>query len=217
MYFGITYGWYFNMTYLSACLENRYGVDRTSLVGAIMKGGPLYLGAVGCLLGGYWTDRLLRRGMSLRWSRRLPGLVGLVLCAACYLAAAGMPSAWSFALAISLAAFFNDLVIGGAWSTTQDVGGRHTAVVAGVLNTAASAGAAIAGWMSGAILQYYLNARAVELGLPSEQLSKADQAPALVLGYETNLLVFAAVTAVAAVVWLGADAERPLRTDGATG
>jgi hypothetical protein len=48
-------------------------------------------------------------------------------------------------------------------------------------------------------------------------LSKADQVPALVLGYETNLLIFAAVTAVAAVVWLGADADRPLRADEATG
>jgi len=32
----------------------------------------------------------------------------------------------------------------------------------------------------------------------------------LVLGYETNLLIFAAVTAAAAIVWLGADASRPL-------
>jgi hypothetical protein len=121
-----------------------------------------------------------------------------------------MPSAWSFALAISLAAFFNDLVIGGAWATTQDVGGRHTAVVAGVLNTAASAGAAVAGWMSGAVLQFYLDARAAELGVAAKELSKPDQAPALVLGYETNLLIFAAFTAAAAVVWLGADASRPL-------
>jgi ACS family glucarate transporter-like MFS transporter len=215
MYFGITYGWYFNMTYLSACLETRYGVDPRSLVGAAMKGGPLWLGAAGCLLGGWWTDRLLRRGMSLRWSRRLPGLVGLILCAGCYLAAAGMPDAWSFALAISLAAFCNDLVIGGAWATAQDVGGRHTAVVAGVLNTAASAGAAVAGWLSGEVLQTFLDARAATLSVAVEHLSKADRAPALALGYETNLLIFAAVTAVAAAIWLGADADRPLAASAA--
>ena len=63
------------------------------LVGSLFKGGPFILGAVGCLLGGYWTDALFRRGTSLRWSRRLPGLVGLVLCAGCYLIAARMPSA----------------------------------------------------------------------------------------------------------------------------
>jgi MFS transporter, ACS family, glucarate transporter len=216
MYFGITYGWIFNYTYLPACLEDRYGVEQTSITGSILKGGPLWLGAVGCLLGGLWTDRLLWRGVSPRWARRLPGLVGLILCAGCYLAAAWMPDAWSFALAISLAAFFNDLVIGGAWSTAQDVGGRHTAVVAGVLNTAASAGGAVAGWLSGSVLQYYLDRRAAALGVTAGQLPPADKSAALVAGYEANLLIFAAVTALAAVVWLGADAERPLRSDEAS-
>lgn len=210
MYLLITYGWFFHMTYLPDCLETRYGVEKTSLTGAVLKGGPLWLGAVGCLLGGYLTDRLYRSGMRLRWARRLPGLVGLVACAGCYLAAAGMPDALSFAVAISLAAFCNDLVMGGAWATTQDVGGRHTAVVAGCLNTAASAGAAIAGWMSGKVLQYYLDAQAASLGVTVEGLPRPEKAMALVNGYETNLLIFAAVTAVAAVVWLGADAERPV-------
>jgi MFS transporter, ACS family, glucarate transporter len=210
MYFGITYGWYFNMTYLPACLETRYGIEPTSMFGSILKGGPLWLGAVGCLLGGYLTDGLYRRGMRLRWARRLPGLVGLVLCAGCYLAAAGMPDALSFATAISLAAFFNDLVIGGAWATTQDVGGRHTAVVAGCLNTAASAGAAIAGWMSGKVLQHALDERAAVVGVAVDRLTGPDKTAALVIGYETNLLIFAAATAVAAIAWLGADAERPI-------
>jgi MFS transporter, ACS family, glucarate transporter len=214
MYFGITYGWYFNMTYLPACLETRYGVEPTSVIGSILKGGPLWLGAAGCLLGGWLTDTLYRRGMRLRWARRLPGLVGLVLCAGCYLAAAGMPDALSFAVAISLAAFCNDLVIGGAWATVQDVGGRHTAVVAGCLNTAASIGAAIAGWMSGRVLQWYLDDRAAVLGVAVEQLPGPEKAAALVGGYEANLLIFAAVTAAAAVAWLGADAERPVEAPG---
>jgi MFS transporter, ACS family, glucarate transporter len=214
MYFSITYGWFFNVNYLPDCLETRYGVKPTSPVGSLFKGGPLLLGAVGCLLGGYWTDALLRRGTSLRWSRRLPGLIGLILCAGCYLTAARMPSAWSFALAIALAGFFNDLVMGGAWSTCQDVGGRHTAVVAGCLNTAASIGAALASWASGQILQWYLDARASEIGIAAERLKDpewaADRAAALVAGYETNLLIYAAVTVVAAIAWLGANPERPL-------
>jgi MFS transporter, ACS family, glucarate transporter len=210
MYFGITYGWYFNMTYLPACLETRYGVEPTSVVGAIYKGGPLWLGAVGCFVGGYFTDRLLRRGMNLRWSRRLPGLLGLVLCAACYVIAARMPSAWSFALAISLAAFFNDLVIGGAWATCQDVGGRHTAVVAGCMNTAASASAAVAGWFSGVVLDRALAGRAAELATEVDKLAPSDRATGLVAGFETNLLIFGAVTTLAAVAWLGAHADRPL-------
>lgn len=214
MYFAITYGWFFNMTYLPACLENRYGVDKTSLLGSLMKGGPLWLGALGCILGGYLTDGLLRRGVRLRWARRLPGLVGLSMCAVCYMMASGMPTAWSFAIAISLAAFFNDLVMSGAWSTCQDIGGRHTAVVAGCMNTAASAGGALAGWGSGKVLESYLNEKADSLGIAVETLKqeawKPDRAAALVAGYEANLLMYAVITAAAAIVWLGTDAERPL-------
>jgi len=210
MYFCITYGWYFNMTYLPACLERRYGVDPSDVFGAIMKGGPLWLGAFGCLLGGLLTDALLKRGASLRWSRQLPGFIGIVLCSICYFVASGMPSAWSFALAISLAAFFNDFVIGGAWATCQDVGGKHTAVVAGMMNTAASAGAAIAGWFSGVVLDRALSVQATLVNSTVSDLSPDDRTAALVVGYETNLLIFAAITAVAAIVWLGANAERRL-------
>jgi predicted MFS family arabinose efflux permease len=210
MYFGITYGWYFNMTYLPSCLETRYGVEATSVSGAILKGGPLWLGAVGCLLGGILTDRLVRSGTSLRWARRAPGLVGLVACSGCYLAAAFMPSAWSFALLIALAAFCNDLVIGGAWSTCQDIGGKYTAIVAGSMNTAASAGAAVAGWMSGKVLELYQQQQATALGTTIRDLPTLERAAALVLGYQTNLLIFAAITLVAAGCWCFAHADRRL-------
>jgi hypothetical protein len=65
------------------------------------------------------------------------------------------------------------------------------------------------------VLQTFLDARAATLSVAVEHLSKADRAPALALGYETNLLIFAAVTAVAAAIWLGADADRPLAASAA--
>jgi hypothetical protein len=59
-----------------------------------------------------------------------------------------------------------------------------------------------------------LDAKAGELGISVDALKdnawQAERSAALVLGYETNLLMFAVITAVAAVVWLGADAERPI-------
>lgn len=212
MYFCATYGWYFNITYLSGCLENRYGVAPTSVVGSLYKGGPLWLGAAGCLLGGYLTDRLLRQGLSRRWSRRLPGLVGHLLCAGCCLTAAFMPSAFLFFVAISLAAFCNDLMMGSAWATCQDVGGRHTAILAGCMNSVGALGAASAGWFSGAILDSYLNAQALLANVAVTQLSPAAKAEALVGGYTANLLLFAAIYLVAAVCWLGIDAEATLES-----
>jgi MFS transporter, ACS family, glucarate transporter len=212
MYFCATYGWYFNITYLAGCLETRYGVPPTSVIGSIYKGGPLWLGAAGCLLGGYLTDGMLRRGVSRRWSRRLPGMTGHLLCAGCCVAAAYMPNAFGFFLAISFAAFFNDLMMGGAWATCQDVGGRYTAILAGCMNTVGSLGAASAGWFSGAILNRYLNAHALAAGMEVETMSAAVKQAALSEGYTANLLVFAAIYLVAAVSWFGINPDRGVET-----
>src|SRR5262249_50779713 len=55
MYFCASYGWYFNITYLPSFLEQQYHVEKSSLVGALYKGGPLWLGAAACPTGGWLT------------------------------------------------------------------------------------------------------------------------------------------------------------------
>jgi ACS family glucarate transporter-like MFS transporter len=210
MYFCATYGWYFNVTYLAGCLESRYGVARDNVLGSLYKGGPLWLGAVGCLLGGYLTDRMLRRGMPRRWSRRLPGIVGHFACAGCCLGAAYAPTALSFFILISLAAFCNDLMMGSAWATCQDIGGKHTAVLAGCMNMSGAAGAAAAGWFSGSILEHYLRVQANLADVTVLELPTSLKHAALVDGYTVNLLVFAAVYLLAACLWFGVDPDSAL-------
>ncbi len=53
MYAAQAYGWYFNITYLPQFLERQYGLPNSSMLGALYKGGPLLMGALGCLLGGH--------------------------------------------------------------------------------------------------------------------------------------------------------------------
>jgi hypothetical protein len=79
MYFFIAYGWYFNITYLPSFLENQYGVSAKSLLGAAYKGGPLWIGAAGCLLGGALADWLVRATGDRRRSRRIIGATGQLL------------------------------------------------------------------------------------------------------------------------------------------
>jgi MFS family permease len=213
MYFCATYGWYFNITYLAGCLESRYGVERTSILGSLYKGGPLWLGAIGCLLGGYFTDRLLRGGVARRWARRLPGIIGHSACACCCLAAAYAPTAFTFFLWISLAAFCNDLMMGSAWATCQDIGGKHTAVLAGCMNMWGAAGAAAAGWFSGTILDYYVQAQAIAAGVEVQGLTRELKTAADVQGYSANLLIYAAVYLLAVALWFGVNPERPLESD----
>src|SRR5262249_25868334 len=153
MYFCAAYGWYFNITYLPAFLEEQHGVARDSVWGSVYKGGPLWLGAVTCLLGGWLSDRFIRRTGNLRWGRRLFGIIGHALCAACYFSALSTSTAFTFFLAISFAAFWNDLTMGSAWAVCQDIGKRYAAIVAGCMNTVGNLGGAVAGWVTGTILE----------------------------------------------------------------
>ena len=173
MYFCGSYGWYFNISYLPTFLEQQYDVERTSLVGALYKGGPLWMGALACLVGGFLTDRVIRRTGNQKWGRRLFGVVGHGLCALCYLSCLFMPSAFWFFLAISLAAFWNDMTMGSAWATCQDIGKRYAAIVAGCMNTIGNLGGAAANLLTGFIVDLSLAGHAAKLQVDVNTLSPA--------------------------------------------
>src|SRR5262249_11975364 len=152
MYFCAAYGWYFNITLLPRFLETQYGVSDQSALGAIYKGGPLLLGAMTCLIGGFLSDRFIRRTGNRKWGRLLFGVIGHSLCALCYLACLFLPNlasslpgkAFLFTLSISLAAFWNDLTMGSAWAVCQDIGRRYAAIVAGFMNMVGNFGGSMA-------------------------------------------------------------------------
>ncbi len=211
MYFCAAYGWYFNITYLPSFLEKQHHVDPSSFGRrALYKGGPLWMGAVACLIGGLLTDWFIRRTGNRKWGRRLFGVVGHGLCALCYLACLFTPSAFSFVLAISLAAFCNDLTMGPAWATCQDIGKRYAALVAGCMNTIGNLGGAAAGWITGKILELSLASYAAAHHMAPEDLNATDKVAGLIGGYQINFLTFAAVYAIAVVLWLFIDSTKPV-------
>jgi nitrate/nitrite transporter NarK len=210
MYFCGAYGWYFNITYLPTFLAEQYSVDPKSLVGALYKGGPLWMGAIACLIGGWFTDRLIQRTGNRKWGRRLLGITGHGLCGICYLSCLTTSSAFSFFLAISLAAFFNDLTMGSAWACCQDIGKRYAAIVAGCMNTIGNLGGAVAGWTTGQILKLSLEKHAALNQLDLDKISAADRAAGLTYGYQINFVTFALVYFVAVVLWLRVDATEPV-------
>jgi MFS family permease len=213
MYACGAYGWYFNITYLPTFMEQHHGVKATDIVGAIYKGGPLWLGALGCLVGGMLTDAYIRRTGNRRMGRRLFGVIGHGLCAVCYLSCIFTHSAVTFFLAISLAAFFNDLTMGPAWATCQDIGRRYAAIVAGCMNTIGNLGGALAGTVTAWIINGSIAARATELGVSEDSLSPAERAAASLAGYDMNFVIFAGVYLVAVLCWLMIDASQPVAPD----
>jgi MFS transporter, ACS family, glucarate transporter len=220
MYFCMSYGWYFNVNYLPAYLEQQHGVEKQSLLGALFKGGPLIFGAFGCLLGGYLTDRYIRATGDRRWGRRLLGMFGHSICVPCYLYCLIAPSAWTFALAIALSGFFNDLAMGSAWAACQDIGKKHAAIVAGCMNTIGNLGGAVATFLTGSILKHWQYVYEQAHALPLDALNAKDNAgllkDALLPGYQVNFIIYAVLYAVTVFLWLGIDATRPVLPEDAT-
>jgi MFS family permease len=210
MYFCAAYGWYFNITYLHAYLEQQHGVEQSSVLGAIYKGGPLWFGALACLAGGYLSDRFIRQTNNLKWARRLFGVVGHGLCALCYFSLLLPHSAFTFFLAISIATFFNDMTMGPAWATCQDIGKKYAAIVAGAMNTIGNLGGAVAGWATGTLLQNALHDHAATLNVAVTELSATQKAAGLAPGYEINFVTFGIVYVIAALLWLRIDATKPV-------
>jgi MFS family permease len=213
MYACASYGWYFNITYLPTFLAEQFHVERQSLVGALYKGGPLWLGAMACLCGGLLTDRFIRHTGNRKWGRRLFGVCGHGLCALCYLGCLAAPSAFWFFAAISMAAFFNDLTMGSAWATCQDIGRRYAAIVAGCMNTVGNLGGALAGWTTARILKMSIASYATTHGLDVGSLTDAQRVAGQEIGYQINFVTFAIVYALAVLLWMRVDSTRSVVDD----
>ena len=192
-YFCGAYGWYFNITYLPKYLDETYRVNRFNddygiVWTSLMAGAPLLLGSLACLVGGLLTDQFIRRTGDRKWGRRLFGVAGHGTCAACYFLALFAPSAGLFVLAVALAAFFNDLTMGSAWASCLDIGGKYSGIVSGCMNTVGNLGGAVAGTVTGWVVDSFGRGR----------------------GWQVNFASFAAVYVVAALLWLRFDASRPV-------
>jgi nitrate/nitrite transporter NarK len=202
MYFCAAYGWYFNITYLPGYLEKHFHVSKGAKWSAdfwrfsFMAGAPLLLGSLACLVGGLLTDRFIRVTGNRKWGRRLFGLVGHGVCAVCYFLSAFASDPWLFVLAVALAAFWNDLTMGSAWASCLDIGGKYSGIVAGCMNTVGNLGGAVAGVLTGWILDLY---------------HKDVDA-----GWQLNFFLFTAVYVVATLFWLRFDSTKPVVPEAVT-
>jgi MFS family permease len=193
MYFCGAYGWYFNITWLPKYLDKQLGVNAQTtgfLAYGFMVGAPLLFGSIACLVGGLLTDLFIKRTGNRKWGRRLFGVIGHGVCAACYFAAIWAPNAWLFVLFIALAAFWNDMTMGSSWASCLDIGGRYSGIVSGCMNTIGNLGGAAAGIATGLILDLH-----------------ADNIP---LGWQINFLTFGGVYVLAALLWLRFDSTKPV-------
>jgi MFS family permease len=190
MYFCCAYGWYFNITWLPKYLKEQHGVTTDSYgfwTFTLMAGAPLLFGSFACLFGGLLSDFFIHKTGNRKWGRRIFGLIGHSICAACYFLSILATNPWMFVLAIAMAAFWNDLTMGSAWATCQDIGKKYAGIVSGCMNTIGNLGGAVAGWLTGRIL-----------------VEAADRHQ----GWTINFVIFGSVYVVAAFLWLRIDSTK---------
>lgn len=199
MYTVTNFNWYFLMYYLPGAFKDAYagqaGAAANPLIPALLGGGPLLIGMFGCYLGGVLSDRYVRRTGDRRWGRRLYGMIGYGLAGAAYAVAAAVVGTnfWLLAACLILVGFFNDLMMGPAWATTQDVGRRYAAIVGGAMNMIGNLGAVLGIQVTGRILKAYTTD-----GVTDPR------------GYVVCFSVYAAVYALGVLSWLLIDPSKPV-------
>ncbi len=111
---------------------------------------PLAGGIIACVVGGLFSDWIVRRWGSRKWGRRFNGAVGLALAGAATLVIPQVQPLWLLGFMLAAAFFCTDLNMGPSWAACADVGERFTGTVSGAMNMAGSlagaAGTAFAGY-----------------------------------------------------------------------
>jgi MFS family permease len=230
MYVCINYGWYFFMYFLPDFLKKQFAGERGTLddriVMALLAGGPLLVGVLGCVLGGILTDRHVRRTGDRKWGRRLYGVIGFAGAAACYgvaILGAMNQNMWMFALGVAFSGFFNDLAMGPSWAVCQDIGRRYSAIVSGFMNMIGNLGGVTTIFVTAWIMKLQVAehtapfvAQAAAIGAPAALTSPEYQAARVageIDGYIINLSLYALAYVIGIFFWLKIDATKPIIPD----
>lgn len=210
MYALVTFVWIFNITYLPAYLQERFSVEKGDVLGAIYAGAPLWVGAIGCMVGGTLVTRLAHRVGERRRARQVLGIAAMAACTGLWLGALFAPNIHIFCILVAGSAFCIDLTIGSAWATCQDIGQRHAGVTAACMNMIGTFGAAFAGWLTGTLIEVSLTSRAAALNVTVETIPPLEKQSAVLASYDLLFMINVGVFVVAATCWYFIDASKPI-------
>jgi MFS transporter, ACS family, glucarate transporter len=152
MYFAVGYGLYFYLTWLPTYLREARGFDARSA--GLLAGLVLFMGAITSLLGGFWTDRWVKK-YGLKIGRCSVGAIALPSSGLLLAGAALTSNPLSAALLIAMAAGAADLCMSAAWAMCLDVGRDSAGTVTACMNTFANLGGAIGPLVMGYSVQWF--------------------------------------------------------------
>lgn len=116
---------------------------------------PLWGGVCGGILGGWLNDRLIAVTGNRRWARSGIGGVGKFLGAATLCVLMGQTSPIAAGVCLFVAKLFSDWSQPTTWGSCTDLGGRYSATVFSIINTAGTLGGVVMPIVFGAVLDAY--------------------------------------------------------------
>ncbi len=149
--FSINIGWAFLITWLPTYLKEEKGLSETR--GAVMVTIVLATGMLGQLIGGWATDRSVKR-FGLRRGRVLPITVACTIAGISYLCCPFIDSVWGIVACCAIVSLMTDVGNPSVWGFMQDVGGRNTGAIFGWANMWGNFGASVSAIMVPKLLNY---------------------------------------------------------------
>jgi MFS family permease len=154
MYFTQSYGFNFYITWLPSYLRSVRGFSGFQL--GVLAGLPLMLSVVADGLGGLTTDRMSRR-YGLRLGRALVGGASLGSAGLLLMAGVAVANPVASAVLIGFAGAASNFLLGAAWGTCIDIGGRHSGTVSAAMNTSGQIGGILCPIVIGSVAQHWGN------------------------------------------------------------
>jgi MFS family permease len=153
MYFTQSFGGAFYVTWLPTYLASR---GLTGITAGILSGLPLILSAVADLAGGFTTDWAAQR-LGLRLGRITIGGGALAAAGVFTIAGTFVDSPVAAAVLIALGGASSNFLLGAAWGTCQEIGGRRSGSVSGAMNTSGQIGSILSPILVASVVQRFSN------------------------------------------------------------
>jgi MFS transporter, ACS family, glucarate transporter len=131
------YGSYFFTNWSSIYFQEGRGMTENESKNFISL--SYLLGAVGCLAGGFISDKLVKI-YGLKWGRRLVAITGLSLSAAFFLVAGLVTNNSAAGYCLSICVLTKDMALPVAFATCIDMGKTKSGTVTGAMNFAGQLG-----------------------------------------------------------------------------
>jgi MFS transporter, ACS family, glucarate transporter len=116
---------------------------------------PFVAGAVGNLLGGWFSDRWAARTGNLKAARRVIAVLGFLIAAGSILPATFTTHTTASVIFSCIAVFGLELTVGVSWAIPLDIGGDFAGSIASIMNTFGNLGGAISPVLLGYLLGGY--------------------------------------------------------------